>query len=515
MYNISINAYIREAEHRFLLWASFLGVHADDQQCLDNHLRHSPEMRELILLMLRVLRRNLVHVLAESPEIQADNQKGPVYGIDGALDRLHRLAAVIRNAQIIDETRDIDRLDIKWIFDSFGMSIVALIQKNFPEAPLSLQQQLSRSVIYRTKRLIHGKQTLAVLKTHNLNNQASKSNCEVNAGMVDLLDTNFYPFESYFGAYKNPGEMGSTAYWETPRPLDLYPNAPFLDEGHQEVLCRLCSTPINHSIIESKEAWKNHIDHDLRPYVCVSEECEQPQFLFPTVKDWRSHMEVFHGLEWPQYVHRSRWTCPYCEPVSESTVFTSAEDFSRHLSEGDTHMHWFSPGSIDLYKLTIECKQYDPISKRDCPLCRAYKKSDNSSVVFEGYDEDQDFYEHFTRHLRFVAFEAFSLWDTHTGIEQYRLTFTDNDENMPSASSDDETESNQVKSSILNESPSRSEWRYPDYRLQKHVFQHWLREKFNDPSIEVHDEKGEYIFRLPDNRKITKDDKTEIDELRI
>lgn len=59
--NISISTCIRRAEHRFLLWASFLGVYADEKQCLDIRLQNSPEMRNLILLMLRVLKRNLEH----------------------------------------------------------------------------------------------------------------------------------------------------------------------------------------------------------------------------------------------------------------------------------------------------------------------------------------------------------------------------------------------------------------------------------------------------------------------
>ncbi|RKK31545.1 hypothetical protein BFJ66_g15795 [Fusarium oxysporum f. sp. cepae] len=59
--NISISTHLRRAEHRFLLWASFLGVYANGQQCLDIRLQNSPEMRNLILLMLQVLKRNLEH----------------------------------------------------------------------------------------------------------------------------------------------------------------------------------------------------------------------------------------------------------------------------------------------------------------------------------------------------------------------------------------------------------------------------------------------------------------------
>ena len=52
---------VRKLEHRFLIWASFLGVYANEKSCLDRRLRRAPEIKELVLLMLRVLKRNLEH----------------------------------------------------------------------------------------------------------------------------------------------------------------------------------------------------------------------------------------------------------------------------------------------------------------------------------------------------------------------------------------------------------------------------------------------------------------------
>lgn len=50
---------LRQYEHRFLLWASFLGVYANEKSSLDRRLRRAPEIRDLVLLMLQVLKRNL------------------------------------------------------------------------------------------------------------------------------------------------------------------------------------------------------------------------------------------------------------------------------------------------------------------------------------------------------------------------------------------------------------------------------------------------------------------------
>jgi len=50
---------VSECQHRFLTWASFLGVFANESVSLDRRLQRAPEVKELVLAMLRVLKRNL------------------------------------------------------------------------------------------------------------------------------------------------------------------------------------------------------------------------------------------------------------------------------------------------------------------------------------------------------------------------------------------------------------------------------------------------------------------------
>ncbi|KAI0857486.1 hypothetical protein F4860DRAFT_357228 [Xylaria cubensis] len=53
---------LRDYSQRFELWAGFIGVFADGGASLDNRLRFYPEVRNLVLKMLRLLERNLSHV---------------------------------------------------------------------------------------------------------------------------------------------------------------------------------------------------------------------------------------------------------------------------------------------------------------------------------------------------------------------------------------------------------------------------------------------------------------------
>lgn len=50
---------VAELQRQFLTWASFLGVFAPVNICLDTRLADAPEIKELIISMLTVLKRNL------------------------------------------------------------------------------------------------------------------------------------------------------------------------------------------------------------------------------------------------------------------------------------------------------------------------------------------------------------------------------------------------------------------------------------------------------------------------
>lgn len=50
---------VAEHQRRFLTWTGYLGVFAPVSICLDARLAGSPQMKDLFLSMLKILRRNL------------------------------------------------------------------------------------------------------------------------------------------------------------------------------------------------------------------------------------------------------------------------------------------------------------------------------------------------------------------------------------------------------------------------------------------------------------------------
>lgn len=195
-------------------------------------------------------------MIAEPYEIPNDDRKGPVYGIDGALDRLHRLATIIQSEQTINKTRKFHRLNSKWISDDLGETVMTFMQNHFPEAPLSLQQQLSRSVLHRTNRLLYSRQQLRATGQSNLSNQIPIVNLEAEAGSADPLHT--YAPELSASLNKRATKLHRNTYQEVPstsQGLSLYPDPPSLDGGDGEVLCKHCSALLDKATIGSQEAW--------------------------------------------------------------------------------------------------------------------------------------------------------------------------------------------------------------------------------------------------------------------
>ncbi|KAE9364084.1 kinase-like protein [Stipitochalara longipes BDJ] len=108
--------FIEQNRRRFLSWVSFLGVFAPQDVSLDTRLRYKPDIRGLVMLLLNVLRRNMRRAI-KTPNssmmgiikfnIDHPSDSGSLaYGIDGSIDRLHRLAIRIRQSSKDGDLRE-------------------------------------------------------------------------------------------------------------------------------------------------------------------------------------------------------------------------------------------------------------------------------------------------------------------------------------------------------------------------------------------------------------------------
>ncbi|KAI0201301.1 hypothetical protein F4808DRAFT_133599 [Astrocystis sublimbata] len=100
--------------------------------------------------------------------------------------------------------------------------------------------------------------------------------------------------------------------------------------------------------------FRKHVLRDLRPYICLAEDCNTASEEYSRRHEWMNHMSQKH---WKS------WTCPYqCGLKS-----TSETGFRQHI----TRVHGMK-SEMELDAINARCGRHLPISPSspvDCPLC--------------------------------------------------------------------------------------------------------------------------------------------------
>ena len=74
-------------------------------------------------------------------------------------------------------------------------------------------------------------------------------------------------------------------------------------------------------VIELRDmrSWARHVFRDIKPYVCVFPDCNTPDLLYDTRREWAFHETTTHNTESP--------LCPLCKEI-----FGSSKKFERHVA---------------------------------------------------------------------------------------------------------------------------------------------------------------------------------------
>lgn len=103
---------------------------------------------------------------------------------------------------------------------------------------------------------------------------------------------------------------------------------------------------------------RKHVDRDLLPFVCISEDCSKNFKFFDNMGSWKHHMKKTHTPLWIRYLH-NRIRCPVCS--SESPVcFDLEEEFVWHMKRD----HNIIDEGLDVNYGIPELR---PVHK--CPIC--------------------------------------------------------------------------------------------------------------------------------------------------
>ncbi|XMA19839.1 hypothetical protein WAI453_012630 [Rhynchosporium graminicola] len=381
----------------------------------------------------------------DSLSIPVDQDRTPfeqrVHGIEQTIDRLYRLSVAIRRPSIISQNakavniviRDEDGTDVSQQFTDFALN---WITHHFREAPLTLRERLAKSVTLRRKRFLYrqshqlklgAKATLTpspqlkrpdslgldaestivartVVDGHVHKNQNRRNNLpkavlpsQTSASRVsdkfrtdDVFETTPCKTPTVFsGAFIQQGAVS-------------IPDPPKAVVGSKEFECPYCCM-----MLPMKEAlrsnWTRHVLNDLEPYVCVFQDCSDPNRLFRGRATWLSHM---------QETHTKQWTCRAAS--HRLVVFDTEIGFENHMRFD--HAKGFKESQLPWYKKRSQGSAANLFT--ECPLC-GYgppverintlinsdesgnkQKQDQSRIVSE------DVVEHLAGHLHMISIKA-------------------------------------------------------------------------------------------------------------
>ncbi|KAJ3454680.1 hypothetical protein MRS44_013280 [Fusarium solani] len=167
--------------------------------------------------------------------------------------------------------------------------------------------------------------------------------------------------------------------WQPSKDVVDFPPPPSIDPTEQFFECPYCFTLCSKALLAEK-AWKAHLIHDLRPYICTYEHCRNPDQLYDTQRDWIQHENASH---------RRIFRCP----EHEDRIFTTLASYQEH-----THEQHGGGSLSDESILTQVSESTLAEADRCCPVC---------SLAVETAEKMQS---HIALHLERFALFSMPRW---------------------------------------------------------------------------------------------------------
>jgi hypothetical protein len=199
---------------------------------------------------------------------------------------------------------------------------------------------------------------------------------------------------------------------------------------------------------------------DLKPYVCILEECGEPAATFSSFRKWLEHMEFAHSREWTEMVQRRKvW---YCDVDSLSyEEFLNATELEQHVKTA----HGGKVPAVVLASMLEDNVLLSSGDPRICPLC--YEAADKDDQKLASADENSGAIRrrhasHIAKHLKALAFLSMrNLKDADSGDLD--------DPSQPLKASNDHQKFADVDDSVVVQWPDASHTEDPDGRSELHA----------------------------------------------
>ncbi|WQF77379.1 Putative Zinc finger C2H2-type [Colletotrichum destructivum] len=180
-----------------------------------------------------------------------------------------------------------------------------------------------------------------------------------------------------------------------------------------EITCPYCLYALPAEVVFDERKWRNHVKNELKPYVCLFEDCDQSDILFTHSDEWRSHMDQ----------HCRFWRCSSHRGLGS---FSTREEYMGHMRQD--------------HNTTLSDTQLRALANRNarkiadiftmCPLCGIDKKTAGG-----------DLESHITGHLRSLALKS---------LPSYEEEMQSEDENDEQSSEHSRQQSRSTIKNLMN-----------------------------------------------------------------
>ncbi|KAJ8117108.1 hypothetical protein OPT61_g1615 [Boeremia exigua] len=354
---------LEDYAQRFTTWWEELGVFAGHDSDLELRLRRQPDIKDIVIQLLIILRRNLTYLISEfnSKERQQDmlfdtiklardgnmDSNSPAYlrfiflkAIAESLKELSRIGDAIRQSSRTPEVIRAGIYAAKHLdIDSYETLSVISLQTMYPQAAEGLVTRLTESMVNRYavirfrefRQGVLSNDTRALRHRKPSNTQDTKD--EPTKPPVRLDETSTLmkrPIEHPLVVQSNvaPTSLNEERLRENLEqrsfpvvqrgttialPRSKAPPRPLLyDKNGIELPCPWCSKKVGRELI-TKNKWTpvgiEHYRNDLKPFVCIAENCVEPDNCFSSTRAWSQHMKS-HDPKWAQNIHQEpTWIC--------------------------------------------------------------------------------------------------------------------------------------------------------------------------------------------------------------
>ncbi|KAH6883903.1 hypothetical protein B0T10DRAFT_494006 [Thelonectria olida] len=375
---------IGEEEVRFKVWSGNIGAHKSGRRSLQYRLRDASHLQKQILALLGDLSDLLEDALAiatgdktpwdqleddenladETASLDENSHDGELptteleqiaMNVPDVVNCLVRLSVAIRNPAPHDRFATSVPIDASH-YEPFDIQHV---QTKFGEIDAFLAERLGKA-ISRRRQYFKYRESHHLKLSHGLDLREQKDTESTVASSIPGHAKAAY-FNPLFPAIDEDALSDSgvtqTSFASSSADTERIRIPPLpKDAGSEPFECPFCYIMITAT---STISWKRHVFADLRPYVCLSEECTAAEKEFTRRHEWTLHEVENH------------WKV-YCCPCSCSEFFQSRSKCREHIYK--SHPDAISTNQLDAM-ISLSSRPIRAEEGIPCPMCKERLRS--------------------------------------------------------------------------------------------------------------------------------------------